>query len=154
MLIRRDALSLCGTLVRLVLSLTAVLQVHAKETTSTPHQLKFEVYKDTSNEYRWRLVEGVDKESKVLATGGQGYKAKDDCLHGVKIFQEDAKKLKYEVYQDKASEYRWRAKSSNGQIVGTSGSAYKSKADCEKALDDVKNGGADATVEQVKESKP
>ena len=38
---------------------------------------------------------------------------------------------KFEVYQDKKGEYRWRRKASNGQIVGAASEGYKSKKDCE-----------------------
>ena len=38
---------------------------------------------------------------------------------------------KFEVYQDKRGEYRWRRKASNGQIVGASSEGYKKKADAE-----------------------
>lgn len=38
---------------------------------------------------------------------------------------------KFEVYQDKRGEYRWRRKASNGQIVGASCEGYKAKADAQ-----------------------
>lgn len=38
---------------------------------------------------------------------------------------------KFEVYQDKRGEYRWRRMASNGKIVGASSEGYKKKADCE-----------------------
>ncbi|MGL5857277.1 MAG: YegP family protein [Angustibacter sp.] len=34
---------------------------------------------------------------------------------------------KFELYQDKRGEYRWRLKSGNGQIIAT-GEGYKAKA--------------------------
>lgn len=37
----------------------------------------------------------------------------------------------FEVYKDKRGEFRWRRKSSNGQIVGASSEGYKAKKDCE-----------------------
>lgn len=40
-------------------------------------------------------------------------------------------KDKFEVYQDKRGEWRWRRKASNGQIVGAASEGYKSKADAE-----------------------
>src|SRR5215467_11678085 len=116
-------------------------------------QLKFEVYQDSAKEYRWRLVSGEDKDRHVLATGGQGYKAKADCLHGVKVFQEGSDKLKFETYEDNAKQNRWRAKASNGQEIAASGSSYKTKADCEVAIEAIKKGAAKATVEEVKPDK-
>ncbi|MGV6818948.1 MAG: YegP family protein [Parvularcula sp.] len=38
---------------------------------------------------------------------------------------------KFEVYEDKAGEWRWRRKAANGQIVGAACEGYKNKSDCE-----------------------
>jgi uncharacterized protein YegP (UPF0339 family) len=153
MLAQRKVLCCCGILVIFLGPLSFSLQAQTKSKDSSKVGLKFEVYQDAAKEFRWRLVASDDKDSKVLATGGQGYKAKADCLHGVKIIQEGADKLTYETYQDKGGDYRWRAKSSNGQVVGASGSGYKTKSECEKAADVVKKGAAKATEEEVKEAK-
>jgi uncharacterized protein YegP (UPF0339 family) len=40
-------------------------------------------------------------------------------------------KDKFEVYQDKRGEWRWRRKASNGRIVGAASESYKAKSDCE-----------------------
>ncbi|BAK70953.1 YegP family protein [Aliarcobacter butzleri] len=34
------------------------------------------------------------------------------------------------IYQDNREEWRWRRKSSNGNIVGSSSKGYKNKQDC------------------------
>jgi uncharacterized protein YegP (UPF0339 family) len=115
--------------------------------------LKFEVYQDAAQAYRWRLVSGEGQDRQVLATGGQGYKAKADCMHGVKSIQDGIDKLKFESYEDNAKQNRWRAKASNGQVVGASGSSYKTKADCDGAIEAIKNGVGKATVEEVKPDK-
>ncbi len=41
---------------------------------------------------------------------------------------------KFEVYQDKRGEYRWRRKASNGQIVGAACEGYVKKSDCESNM--------------------
>jgi uncharacterized protein YegP (UPF0339 family) len=41
---------------------------------------KFEVYKDRSGEFRWRLRA---TNTQILATSGDAYKAKRDCLHAI-----------------------------------------------------------------------
>jgi uncharacterized protein YegP (UPF0339 family) len=38
---------------------------------------------------------------------------------------------KFEVYQDRKGDWRWRRKATNGQIVGASSEGYSSKGDCE-----------------------
>jgi uncharacterized protein YegP (UPF0339 family) len=43
-------------------------------------QAKFEVYKDKGGEFRWRLRA---TNSQILATSGDGYAAKRDCLHAI-----------------------------------------------------------------------
>ncbi|MHA1164451.1 MAG: YegP family protein [Alphaproteobacteria bacterium] len=37
---------------------------------------------------------------------------------------------KWEIYQDKAGEYRWRRTASNGNIVGSATEGYAGKSDC------------------------
>jgi uncharacterized protein YegP (UPF0339 family) len=109
-------------------------------------KLKFEMYQDAGKEYRWRLKAA---NGAVLASSGQGYKAKADCAKGVERLKEQANtdKLTFEVYEDSGKQFRWRVKASNGQVVGSSSESYKAKADCEKAIDLVKKGAASATVE-------
>jgi uncharacterized protein YegP (UPF0339 family) len=38
---------------------------------------------------------------------------------------------KFEVYQDKSNEWRWRRMAANGNIVGASSESYKSRKDAE-----------------------
>lgn len=38
---------------------------------------------------------------------------------------------KFEVYEDKRGEWRWRRKATNGQIVGAASEGYKKRSDCE-----------------------
>src|SRR5262249_22440433 len=80
-------------------------------------KLKFEVYQDAAKEYRWRL-KGAD--DKVLATAGQGFSAKADARKSVDGMMNKLDKRKFEVYQDKGKEYRWRLIATNGQVVAAS----------------------------------
>jgi uncharacterized protein YegP (UPF0339 family) len=47
----------------------------------------FEVYKDRSGQYRWRL-RSMNKQ--ILATSGEGYKDKRDCLAAVESVKKAA----------------------------------------------------------------
>lgn len=38
---------------------------------------------------------------------------------------------KWDIYQDKADEWRWRRTAPNGNIVGASTEGYKNRSDCE-----------------------
>jgi uncharacterized protein YegP (UPF0339 family) len=46
-----------------------------------------------------------------------------------------AEKLKFEIYQDAAKEYRWRLKGSDDKLLATAGQGYSAKADCRKGVD-------------------
>ncbi|HVK02841.1 MAG TPA: HVO_2922 family protein [Armatimonadaceae bacterium] len=48
---------------------------------------KFEVYKDTKGEYRWRLKAG---NGEVVADGNEGYASKQSCLNGIRVVKENA----------------------------------------------------------------
>jgi uncharacterized protein YegP (UPF0339 family) len=50
--------------------------------------------------------------------------------------------LKFETYQDKKKEHRWRLKSSNGQVIATSGQGYKDKRDRDGAIERIKKDAA------------
>ena len=107
-------------------------------------KLKFEIYSDMAKEFRWRLKAG---NGEVLATSGQGYKAKADCRNGVeRIMKDAADKLKFETYEDNEKKFRWRLKATNGQTIATSSQGYKAKVDCENAIELIRKGAASATV--------
>ena len=52
---------------------------------------------------------------------------------------------KFEMYQDKAGEYRFRLKALNGEIIGTS-EGYTGKAGCLNGIESVKKNAADAEI--------
>ena len=52
---------------------------------------------------------------------------------------------KYELYMDKAGEYRFRLKAKNGEIIAV-GEGYKSKANCLNGIESVKRNAPDAKI--------
>ncbi len=54
---------------------------------------------------------------------------------------------KFEVYQDKAGEFRFRLKATNGQIIATS-EGYQAMAGCLNGIQSVKKNAVDATIEE------
>ena len=52
---------------------------------------------------------------------------------------------KFEMYQDKAGEYRFRLKARNGEIIGIS-EGYTAKAGCLNGIESVKKNAADAEI--------
>ena len=52
---------------------------------------------------------------------------------------------KFEMYQDKAGEYRFRLKARNGEIIGTS-DGYSAKAGCLNGIESVQKNAAEADI--------
>ncbi len=55
---------------------------------------------------------------------------------------------KFELYTDKAGEWRFRLKASNGQVIAT-GEGYSSKAGALNGIESIKTNAPDAPVEEV-----
>ncbi len=53
---------------------------------------------------------------------------------------------KFEIYADSAGNYRWRLKSSNGQVVGSSGEAFDSRSNAVRAAENVKQNASGAEI--------
>nr|MBQ8243842.1 YegP family protein [Oscillospiraceae bacterium] len=52
---------------------------------------------------------------------------------------------KFEMYEDKAGEFRFRLKARNGEIIGTS-EGYTAKAGCLNGIESVKKNAAEAEI--------
>ena len=99
----------------------------------------------------------------VIATS-EVYSSDAACKNGIASVQKNAptapvenqtvegydveKNPKFEVYTDKAGEFRFRLKASNGQIIAVS-EGYKAMAGCMNGIESVKKNAVDApTVEE------
>ena len=96
----------------------------------------------------------------VIATS-EVYKSKNSCLNGVKSVAKNAPVAniedqtaegfqkaqcpKFEMYVDKAGEFRFRLKATNGQVIAVS-EGYVAKASCENGIASVKKNAVDAPV--------
>lgn len=76
---------------------------------------------------------------------------KTNCVGGVEDQTvegfEAVKHPKYEVYNDKAGEFRFRLKARNGEIIAVS-EGYKSKPSCLNGIESVKKNAPDAAIEK------
>ena len=52
---------------------------------------------------------------------------------------------KFEMYEDKGGEFRFRLKARNGEIIATS-EGYKAKASCENGIESVKKNAPEAEI--------
>jgi len=96
----------------------------------------------------------------VIATS-EVYASRSVCLKGVRSVRKNAPiaKLedqtaegflpvtnpKFELYKDKAGEYRFRLKARNGEIIATS-EGYSGKAACENGIESVRKNAPEAEL--------
>ena len=55
----------------------------------------------------------------------------------------------FELYKDTGGKFRFRLKTGDGALLATSGKGYKTKADCQKVIDTIKNTVGRAKVEDI-----
>ncbi|QLD90339.1 YegP family protein [Natronomonas salina] len=60
-------------------------------------------------------------------------------------------KATFEVYEDRAGQWRWRLVHDNGNVIADSGEGYASRQKCEQGLQSVKQNAPEANVEKVQE---
>ena len=60
----------------------------------------------------------------------------------------EAKCPKFEIFLDKAGEYRFNLKARNGEII-LSSEGYKAKASCQNGIESVRKNAPDAAVETI-----
>jgi uncharacterized protein YegP (UPF0339 family) len=56
--------------------------------------------------------------------------------------------MHFNLYKDKAGEWRWRLIASNGKTVADSGEGYTTKANAQAGIASVKEGAATAAVRE------
>lgn len=57
----------------------------------------------------------------------------------------------FEVYQDRADEWRWRLVATNGNIIADSGEGYQSKQGAKRGIESVRKAAPRAEVETLKD---
>ena len=106
---------------------------------------KFEIYKDTGGQFRFRLKAGNGQS--ILAS--EAYTTKAACNNGVESVKKNAPDDKrYERLTNKKGEPYFNLKSTNGQVIGTSES-YSSTSAMENGISSVKTNAPKAAVEEV-----
>ncbi len=96
----------------------------------------------------------------VIATS-EVYTTDDACKNGIASVKKNSavaavenqtvegyeteKNPKFEVYEDKAGEYRFRLKATNGQVIAVS-EGYTTLANCLNGVESVKNNAPDAEI--------
>lgn len=115
------------------------------------------VIKQTNTGIKFDLKAG---NGQVIATS-EVYSSEDACRNGIASVQknapvaniedqtvegyETAKNPKFEIYADKAGEFRFRLKATNGQVIATS-EGYTTMANCQNGIESVQKNAVDAEI--------
>ena len=115
------------------------------------------VVKEVKTGFKFDLKAG---NGEIIATS-EVYTSENGCLNGVESVRKNAAianledqtvenfetvtNPKFEVYVDKAGEFRFRLKARNGEIIATS-EGYKAKASCLNGIESVKKNAPEAAV--------
>lgn len=123
---------------------------------------KFEIKKTKNDGFMFNLKAG---NGEVIATS-ETYNSLDACKNGINSVITNApeapvedqtvegyaaeKNPKFEMYEDKKGEFRFRLKAKNGQIIAT-GEGYKAKAGCKNGIESVKKNVVDAKIVEAED---
>ena len=114
------------------------------------------VVRETATGIKFDLKAG---NGEVIATS-EVYAAEASCLNGIESVKKncigevedqtveeivEVKHPKFEVYQDKAGEYRFRLKARNGEVIAVS-EGYEAKASCLNGIESVKKNAPEAEI--------
>ncbi len=116
---------------------------------------KFVITKTKNGEYTFNLKAG---NGEVILTASETYSSLDGCKGGVESVKKNANahvedqtkgeeqtNPKFELYEDKGGEFRFRLKARNGENIGRS-EGYKSKSSAENGIASVGKNAPDAEV--------
>lgn len=118
------------------------------------------VVKETEKSVHFNLVAS---NGEVIGSS-QNYSTKDSCLNGIESVRKNAEAAKledqtvenfetetnpkFEIYTDKAGEFRFRLKARNGEII-LSSEGYKAKASCKNGVESVRKNAPEAKIEEA-----
>lgn len=115
------------------------------------------IVKPVKTGYNFNLVAG---NGEIIGVS-EVYSSKSSCLKGVESVRKNAKAAKvedqtkdekaanpkFELYQDKKGEFRFRLKAANGEIILAS-EGYAAKASCKNGIESVRKNAAASPVEE------
>jgi uncharacterized protein YegP (UPF0339 family) len=116
---------------------------------------KFVIMTAKNGEFTFNLKAS---NGEVILTASETYTSMSACENGIASVKKNAlapiedqtreesqANPKYELYQDKAGEFRFRLKAGNAQIIGKS-EGYKAKASAKKGIASIGRNAPDAAV--------
>jgi uncharacterized protein YegP (UPF0339 family) len=102
--------------------------------------VRFEVKADKGDNYSWWLV---SSNGQTVAWAGESFASKSNANRAAESFKAGAAEAKYELYEDKGGNWRWRAHR-GGNVVAVPGEAFASKSNAQRSADNVRDNAAGA----------
>ena len=120
----------------------------------------FDVYRDKSGQWRWRLVH---RNGNIIATSGEGYSSDRTARRGMRsvkrnslgaavVWQRDEKapepvvepvaeepSARFRLYRDADDEYRWRLRHDNGETIAAATRGFSSKSSAKDGIESVRS---------------
>ena len=96
-----------------------------------------EHYEGRDGDYYWRLR---DSNGEIIADGAEGYSSESgvrDAIENVKEEVSDGS-ADFESFEGDDSDYYWRLRDSNGEIIADGAEGYSSRSAVEDAIENVK----------------
>jgi len=135
------------------------------DTETNVSQARFELYEDSAEEWRWRLVH---RNGNIIADSGQGYASAQKANQGLDSVVQNApggyvvdtskndesevtdggSSATFELFEDSGGKWRWRLVHRNGNIIADGGHGYSSKQKAKQGLRSVKQNARGAPVEK------
>lgn len=116
---------------------------------------KFVIITAKNGEFTFNLKAS---NGEVILTASETYPTQGACENGIASVKKNAgapiedqtqgesqSHPKYELYKDKAGEFRFRLKAANGEIIGKS-EGYKAKASAQKGIASIVKNAPDAAI--------
>ena len=135
------------------------------DTETNVSKARFELYEDSEEKWRWRLVH---RNGNIIADSGEGYASAQKARQGldsvrrnapggdvVDTSMDDAEPVEegggnatFELFADAGGKWRWRLVHRNGNIIADGGQRYASKQKAKQGLGSVKTNVRGAPVER------
>lgn len=108
---------------------------------------KFQVFKDSANEFRFRLRSKANGE--IILQSTEGYDSKQGCLKGIASVKVNSSiDKRYKRLNSTSGQYYFRLDAANGEPLGRS-EMYNSSQAMENGIDAVKRDAPDAPIEDL-----
>ncbi len=112
----------------------------------------FELFEDDAGEWRWRLRHD---NGEIIADSGEGYASKSNAKRALARIRDHVAAADYlrvdpaafELFRDKAGEWRWRLIHENGNVLADSGEGYSSRSKARQGAESVRSNAANAAVD-------